>query len=265
MPLTIAHPAMIVPIFKRMKTYSVFSALVIGSMSPDFTYFLFLPIERGQTHNILGIFWFCLPLGLLTYFIFHKLMKQPLFSLFPEQIAIRFARDLIIGKENKFFVICLSIIIGAMTHLFWDSFTHEHDVIVLLFPFLQIKLFDLFGYEVFIFKVLQHGSSVVGTVLLGYWTFRWYQESKPEYVEMKNVILPFKFRVTLFYSIFLIATLFGLLIGYYSSHNETGMYALREFLLSFILNAVSIAAMLFLAYSFSYQFMKVFKNNWEGL
>ena len=57
MPLTFAHPAAILP-FSRKSKYINFSAIVFGSMAPDFEYFL-----RGDqwgTLDILLLGSFCL-------------------------------------------------------------------------------------------------------------------------------------------------------------------------------------------------------------
>ncbi|HSJ98772.1 MAG TPA: DUF4184 family protein, partial [Myxococcota bacterium] len=60
----------------------------------------------------------------------------------------------------------LAIVLGAMTHLAWDSFTHGDGWIVRRAPALQVHLATLGGYEVFVFKVLQHGSTIVGAGVL---------------------------------------------------------------------------------------------------
>ena len=58
MPLTIAHPAAVIPLARHMKKYGIFSALIIGSLMHDLSYFRFLPITREQTHSLAGMFWF---------------------------------------------------------------------------------------------------------------------------------------------------------------------------------------------------------------
>lgn len=50
LPLTFAHPAAVLP-FSRKSKYIHFSALVLGSMAPDFEYFLRgRPIGRLVIH-----------------------------------------------------------------------------------------------------------------------------------------------------------------------------------------------------------------------
>jgi hypothetical protein len=60
LPLTLAHPAAVLP-FRR---WFVFSGLVIGSLAPDFEYFLYVPDSLRIGHTLPGVFLFCLPVGL---------------------------------------------------------------------------------------------------------------------------------------------------------------------------------------------------------
>lgn len=59
MPLTFAHPAAVLP-FSRNSKYVNFLALVLGSMAPDFEYFL-----HGKPHGEISIH--SLDLSLLIY------------------------------------------------------------------------------------------------------------------------------------------------------------------------------------------------------
>lgn len=82
MPLTFAHPAAILP-FSRKSKFIHFPALVLGSMAPDFEYFL-----RGQPageigHTFAGFVWFNLPLVILTYFIYQLFVHETLFNHLP--------------------------------------------------------------------------------------------------------------------------------------------------------------------------------------
>ena len=65
MPFTLSHPAVVLP-FARWKL--ILSALVIGSMTPDFEYFIDIVTDHDVQigHSISGIFLFCIPVGLLV-------------------------------------------------------------------------------------------------------------------------------------------------------------------------------------------------------
>ena len=53
------------------------AALMIGSMSPDFAYFLPVGLARGSTHNLTGIVSFCLPAGLALWLLFVRVLERP--------------------------------------------------------------------------------------------------------------------------------------------------------------------------------------------
>ncbi len=118
MPFTLGHPAAIIP-FARQRL--VLSALVVGSMSPDFLYFINLA-PRGQFgHTLAGVFLFCIPLGMLTLWLFHTLMKWPLLSLCPQALQERLmgpAQGFAFRSMSRQLLIVVSILIGAGTHLY---------------------------------------------------------------------------------------------------------------------------------------------------
>ena len=88
LPFTLAHPAAVLPLRRIL----VFSALVVGSMAPDFHYFLGLRPHDHFSHSIRGAFIFCLPVGLAVLWLFQHVMKLPLISLAPERHQERLAR-----------------------------------------------------------------------------------------------------------------------------------------------------------------------------
>lgn len=80
MPFTFAHPAIILPLPFLNKRWFSLTGLIIGSMIPDFEYFIRMRIQSIYSHTLAGIFWFDLPLALLISFIFHNKVKNLLFQ-----------------------------------------------------------------------------------------------------------------------------------------------------------------------------------------
>ena len=80
MPFTLAHPATVLAL---ARTRLVFSALVIGSMAPDFPYLLALSTRAQFGHTLSGVFTFCLPAGLTVFWLFHRYLKAPLLARLP--------------------------------------------------------------------------------------------------------------------------------------------------------------------------------------
>src|SRR3954465_14023561 len=85
MPFTLSHPAAILPLRK----YLPLSALLIGSMSPDFEYPLRLAAVSRFSHSLPAIFYFCLPVSLLLLLLFHRLIKRPALELLPPYLRRR--------------------------------------------------------------------------------------------------------------------------------------------------------------------------------
>lgn len=175
MPFTFAHPAAVIPMHRVLRHRAVLSALVIGSMAPDFQNFLPLGVERADSHSLAGIFWFSLPVGLAVYLIFHLLLKKPLCALLPPDMAARLAPILAGPSLPRVSgaVVALSLLLGVLTHLAWDVFTHYSIVTTLVLPFLTRLLFSIGGYHVYAYKLLQHASSLGGTLLVWHWSRQW--------------------------------------------------------------------------------------------
>ncbi len=169
MPFTFSHPAIILPLSYLPKRWISLTALVVGSMTPDFEYFLRMKVQSIYSHTITGIFWFDLPLGIIITFVFHTMVRNALFLNLPKQIKTRLLAYQTFDWTNYFrynwFVVIISLLIGIASHLFWDSFTHNHGYFVEIIPSLKNKV-NLFNLQIPIFKILQHSSSLVGGLLI---------------------------------------------------------------------------------------------------
>lgn len=177
MPFTFSHAAAVVPLRKRGL---VFSALVVGSMAPDFEYFLRLQRTATISHTLPGLFTFCLPAGLVALGLFHFLLKRPLLSLLPashQQRLLPVTHDFPLLPARRLGLILASLALGTLTHLAWDSFTHHYGWIVQHMPLLRGVLLRTPYGTLLVYKALQHGSTLVGLGLLCYWYIRWYRQT----------------------------------------------------------------------------------------
>lgn len=163
MPFTLSHPAIVLPLAKRLS----YTGLIIGSMSPDFEYFINFKIQSIVSHTILGIFIFCLPISLIVSFIFHYFIKNILIYNLPSFFQKRFFLYLNLNWKihfrNHWNVIIFSIILGAISHILWDSFTHYDGYFVEKIPLLKETLF-----QIPLYKILQHSSTFIGGVYIIY-------------------------------------------------------------------------------------------------
>jgi hypothetical protein len=175
MPFTFSHPAIVLPLTYLPKKWFSLTGLVIGSLTPDFEYFLRMRIKSNYSHTIDGLFWFDLPLGILLAIIFHDIVRNSLFDNLPTFFKSRFSAfrqfDWNGHFKRNWLVVVISILIGAASHILWDSFTHENGYFVQTSPGL-INTVDLFGRQIPIFKILQHSSTIIGGLVIAFAVYK---------------------------------------------------------------------------------------------
>lgn len=183
MPFTLAHPAIIIPMQKAASRYQgLLSALIIGSMIPDFSYFIPIGVSRSESHTWFALLWFILPIGLTFYLVYHKLLVPVAYSFLPKKFQQRLNPTFSTGSLPPLKlipVIAVGIVFGAATHLFWDAFTHAHSYHwpVPLFDFLTNTALYIGDYPLKIYLLLQYLSSVVGLVVVFLWVRHWYHRT----------------------------------------------------------------------------------------
>ena len=170
MPFTISHAAAVLPLQRITRSRIPLAALMIGSMAPDFAFFLPIKISRLSSHGFDGLFLFCLPVGLAVWMLFVSLLERPTIELLPSPWRERIPRSPRITPRSLA-IAGLGILIGAVTHIAWDSFTHGGTPVGDLFPVLNSTAFEFRGHSIEVFEVLQILSSVAGLLALAYWGY----------------------------------------------------------------------------------------------
>jgi hypothetical protein len=173
MPFTFCHPAIILP-FSKYKKLST-SALIIGSTAPDFEYFIRMDLIRTHSHDFWAMFYFNLPLTIILYIIFQKIVKTPLINHLPTPLFQRFQpykqEQINLPSLKNIFLITTSALIGIFSHLLWDSFTHQSGFFENHFSF-QLHHFHLLGNEYVVFRFLQFWSSIFGGIYIIYFVYK---------------------------------------------------------------------------------------------
>ena len=169
MPWTLAHPAAVLP-FRRFSGPGrlSFGALFMGSMSPDFVYYIGRFDLATFTHAPHGVFVVCLPAGLLVLAL-ALWLRDPIAQILPQP-----HRDALLATRSAlpYFTLgslglaAASVLLGATTHILWDSFTHEGRFFVNHVEFLRVPLFAGLNREFRVFNIIQHASTVLGVALL---------------------------------------------------------------------------------------------------
>lgn len=150
MPYPFAHPAAVLPLARPLGRFAVPSALAIGSIAPDLWHFVPL-VDRAHSHGAEALLWFCLPVGLAAYLLFHLVLKAPLIALLWPRLGAFTCKGL---PSRSWLSVVTSILAGAATHLVWDALTHSNDL-TLPGP-----------------NWAQHASTIAGTVILAGWGWR---------------------------------------------------------------------------------------------
>jgi len=168
MPYTISHVAVVVPISRLLARMRVLSAVVIGSMVPDFGYLMPIRLARFETHSLLALATFCLPVGIVSYWVFQRLMKTPLVSVLPDQVYMRwrpYSAPASWGSLRQWVLAVCGVLGGAVVHLAWDAFTHQEGRGVRMVPELADTL-EVHDHLVTGATLLQDLSSLVGLVIV---------------------------------------------------------------------------------------------------
>ena len=169
MPFTISHIAAVLPCHRALRRHGYFSAAIVGSMVPDFGFLPPLQLARSATHSGAALFTFCVPLGLLAYWLFQLLIKPAWCAVLPGRWRGRLRAEhpvARIGNWRVWLGAAAAVLLGAVTHLVWDGFTHEDGRGVRMLPFLDDYGPHIEGNPLRLFQWLQLASSVVGLIVV---------------------------------------------------------------------------------------------------
>ena len=169
MPFTPSHIAAVLPF---AKTPLLPAALAIGSMVPDLFYYVPVGIGRSFSHSWFGVFTIDLGVGILVFLLWQLVLRRPVLDFAPLWVRQRMGRSewMPAGRlrwVRLVLVLAASLLIGILTHVLWDDFTHDG-------PFVHLVpvLFEQFG-PLRLFKWLQHASSILGAVAIVLFVLWW--------------------------------------------------------------------------------------------
>src|SRR5690606_22702418 len=96
-------------------------------------------------------------------------VRDILFDNLPQFFKSRFYRFQQF-QWNEYFrknwiIVLLSILLGASSHILWDSFTHDSGYFVQLIPALQGS-WKILDTQIPILKFLQHTSTILGGIVI---------------------------------------------------------------------------------------------------
>jgi len=175
MPFTLAHPAAVLPLLRKGRPWLSATGLVLGSMSPDFEYFIRLRPGGGFGHSLLGLLLMDVPLSLIVAGLFYGLVRKPLVRNLPAFLRNRLSYF----QQHPWPLsnlwsprLLLGIIIGGITHILWDDLTHSRGPIARNFSPLHHDVLDRP-----LFLWLQYASSGFGLLMIAW--FIWSLPARP--------------------------------------------------------------------------------------
>jgi len=167
MPFAFSHPALVIPLLRAQRRFSWLSdtGLIAGSIAHAFEKFFRLHLASQRSHTVASIFYFSLPVPAALAFVFHLVVRGPLLAHLPAWLQRRVGKyaglDWLAHFRQHHGGVLLSIGLGAVGHLLWDSFTHPNALTRSL-PGGSV-LVHLGGRELNVY----HLSGVVNSVLGG--------------------------------------------------------------------------------------------------
>jgi hypothetical protein len=251
-PLTPAHAAAVVPL-GRWKPYLWLSPLVVGSMAPDYAYYLFLPHEWWHVgHTAWGLVLFCIPAGLAVLYAFHRFLKRPLVLLMPQPLRAKLwphCGPFPLLPLRRLAWICVLVFLGAVTHVVWDGFTHEDDLLLRDCPQLKAAVISAAGGNVHCFGWLQYGSSLLGLGLLAWWSWQWYRGAPAGRAPADSAFL-WRSRSAIATIMIVFGAAVGIVCGLAYAFSLEGPFSVRGFItVAFItgVDAFAVALLVFIA------------------
>ena len=179
MPFTPTHVLGVLPLHFAIRKLPL-ASLAIGSMIPDFT--MFYPIASyGYSHSLIGLVGYCLPMGMVVYYLWEEFGKVLAIDLSPLWIRYRIARYRNTRAKYDFREIginAIAIVIGSLTHTAWDAFTHQGEWGLKLIPLLERNV-EIANIVIPAYKLFQYGSTFIGLPLLAILCFLYLKNIQP--------------------------------------------------------------------------------------
>lgn len=157
MPITLAHPAAVLPL-RRLGLPT--AALVIGSMVPDVPLLLGLPYGYATSHSLTGVLTLDLLGSLVLLATWNGVVRDALVDLSPDPVRDRLAARHRLTRA-QWLLAPVAAVVGSLTHLAWDSFTHADRWGVVHLAWLRADLGPVPGY-----KWAQYASGVLGMAVV---------------------------------------------------------------------------------------------------
>lgn len=231
MPFTLSHAAAALPLQHVLRRYCSVSGLVIGSFAPDTPYFVSVGVRPGQTHTLIGAVTWSLAFGMIAWLLYQLLIRPALAPALPSplrrRLPLSFAQVQL--PREPISIVALSVALGALTHVFWDSFTHARAVATWGEAFGNLVTLPG-GLSAPLFKWLQYGGGVCGLLVIMAYVLAWWRRSSPREDSVRPYPAPWPAVIGL--AVIALPMLFGVAMGVLRASSLPDANALNVFLVS---------------------------------
>ncbi|MFE3027321.1 DUF4184 family protein [Nocardia tengchongensis] len=158
-PFTLAHPAAVLPLRRVLW----FPGLVAGSIAPDLPYYLWTGVDGSLTHSLPG-----LPVDALLGAILVAIgwmLRGTVSGMLGKAITM---------NRPRVATAVAALVIGAVTHLAWDEFTHTDGIAVRHWELLRESVIGPHR----VYNVIGYVSSIGGMLLLAGYAIAWYRRAR---------------------------------------------------------------------------------------
>jgi hypothetical protein len=174
MPFTGSHPAAVLPL---LGTPLPASALVLGSMAPDYPYYLPITTTSWPTHTAVGIVGIDLALGVAAWLLWHGVLSGPAYACAPVGLRRRLAGRVAVGlrprwRARELATAVVALVVGAATHVGWDELTHPDRFGTAHVPALAHTWGPLAGY-----RWAQYASGLLGAGAIAGYVLAWWRRT----------------------------------------------------------------------------------------
>jgi hypothetical protein len=173
-PFTVSHA---VVAFAARRTPLPVAAVAVGAMAPDAV--LFVPALPPYTvaHSPLGIVTIDLVVSLVALALWWTLVRPAWTPALPSALRDRLPVDWARRPRLRWVdlpLVVVACVLGSVTHVVWDAFTHPHGRAVAVLPVLRSVVA---GHPVY--TIVQDLSSVAGLVALAVAVVLWWRRTAP--------------------------------------------------------------------------------------
>ena len=219
-------------------------------MTPDIGYFFGLFDVATLAHTLYGIIAICLPSGLMLQFLVRSFRYHATYLLpQPHRGALESLPSIpLYGSPTIFLFVVMSIVLGAFTHIVWDSFTHRSGWVVQKLDILNQVVTILPGFSTEVFHLLQHFSTALGlsVIFIAYNKWLSLNGARSDGISTPSTDT---WRYVLLTIICVAALTIAVPSAYANSHSMTGEFLLKPFIFHLVLMSIAWFTGLFLVIS----------------